>query len=167
MQNGVAIRTITYFDNRFEAGAAAMIRTMLNALMIFLAMVVVSSLISTMALFMGGGQGGVDLRELLVLQLLAIPVSVVAIVVAVASYKVRQLYDALPQWMAFSFFLLLLLVASGEVAFLIVSRSTDINVQWTAHAPLLSMLASALAICALYAYTRLQSGRPNPRSGRW
>ncbi|MGI9221149.1 MAG: hypothetical protein ACR2QS_08960, partial [Woeseiaceae bacterium] len=61
---------------------------MLNALMIFLEMVVGSCLISTMALFMGGGQGGVDLRELVVLQLLAIPVSVIAIVVAVASYRV-------------------------------------------------------------------------------
>ncbi|MGI9219584.1 MAG: hypothetical protein ACR2QS_00945, partial [Woeseiaceae bacterium] len=80
---------------------------------------------------------------------------------------VRQLYDAVPQWMAFSFFLLLLLVASGEVAFLIVSGSADIDVQWTAHAPLLSMLVSALAICAIYAYTGLQTGRPNPRSGRW
>lgn len=140
---------------------------MLNGLMIFLAMVVVSCLISTMALFMGGGQAGVDLRELLVLQLFAIPVSVIAMVVTFATYKLKRLYAAVPQWLAFSSFVLILLVLSGEVAFLIVSRSADIDVQWTAHAPLLSMLTCALAICAVYAYAGLQSGRPNPRSGRW
>lgn len=140
---------------------------MLNALMIFLAMVVASCLVSTMVLFMGGGQGGVDLRELLVLQLLAIPISLIAIVVAIASYQIRQLYAAVPQWMAFGFFLLFLLVAAGEVAFLIVKKSANIDVAWTAHAPLFSMLACSLAICATHACVGLGSGRPNPRSGRW
>ena len=142
-------------------------RGMLNALMIFLAMVVVSCLVSTMAVFMGGGQGGVDLRELLVLQLLSMPISVIAILLAVGAYSVKELYAAVPQWLAFACFLLFLLVASGEVAFLIVTRSTGADVPLIAHAPLVSMLLSSLAICALYAYTGLKSGRPNPHSGRW
>ena len=142
-------------------------RQMLNGLIILLAMIVLSCLISTMALFMGGGQAGVDLRELMILQLLSIPVSLLAIFICVRAYSIKHLYAAVPQWMALGFFLLFLLVASGEVAFLIVSRSADIEVAWTAHAPLLSMLASALAICALHAYAGLKSGRPNPSSGRW
>ena len=101
---------------------------MLNALMILLAMVVGSCLISTMALFMGGGQAGADLRELMTLQLISIPVAIVAVVVAVGSYSVKRLYAAVPQWMAFGFFLLFLLVASGEVAFLIVSRAAEVEV---------------------------------------
>ena len=142
-------------------------RRMLNGLMIVLAMVVLSCLVSTMALFMGGGQAGVDLRELMILQLLSIPVSLLAILFALRAYDFKRLYAAVPQWLAFACFLLFLLVASGEVAFLIVTRSADIQVAWTAHAPLISMLASALAICALYAYAGLRSGRPNPTSGRW
>lgn len=140
---------------------------MLNALMIVLAMVVASCLISTMALFMGGGQGGVDLRELMVLQLFSIPVAIVAIAMAVNSYRMKRLYAAVPQWMVLGFFLSFLLVGSGEVAFLIVSRSAVVDVPWTAHAPLLGMLACSLAICALYAYAGLKSGRPDPTSGRW
>ena len=146
---------------------ACMIPPMLNALMIILAMVVGSCLISTMALFMGGGQAGADLRELLLLQLISIPVAIVASALAISSYSAKRLYAAVPQWMAFGFFLLFLLVASGEVAFLIVSRAAEVEVAWTAHAPLLSMFFCSLAICALYAYAGLKSGRPNPTSGRW
>ena len=146
---------------------AAIMPTMLNALMILLAMVVGSCLISTMALFMGGGQVGADLRELMLLQLISIPVAIAATVVAVSSYKVKRLYAAVPQWMAFGFFLLLLLVGSGEVAFTIVSRAAEVEVAWTAHAPLLSMFFCSLAICALYCYVGLKAGRPNPTSGRW
>ena len=140
---------------------------MLNTLMILLAMVVGSCLISTMALFMGGGQAGADLRELLLLQLISIPMAIAAITLVFSSYNVKKLYAAVPQWMAFAFFLLLLLVGSGEVAFLIVSRAAEVEVAWTAHAPLLSMFFCSLAICALYAYGGLRSGRPNPTSGRW
>jgi hypothetical protein len=140
---------------------------MLNALMILLAMVVGSCLISTMAIFMGGGQMGADLRELMMLQLISIPVAIVALMLAISSYSAKRLYAAVPQWMAFGFFLLFLLVASGEVAFLIVSRAADVRVEWTAHAPLLSMFFCSLAICALYAFSGLKSGRPNPTSGRW
>lgn len=142
-------------------------RDMLNALMIFLMMVVLSCLVSAMIVFMGGGQGGVDLHELLILQLVSIPIATIATFVAVAAYPVRELYSAVPQWLILAGFLAFLLVASGEVAFLIVTRSTGSEVPWTAHAPLVSMLLSALAICALYAYTGLKSGRPKPHSGRW
>ena len=156
---GLTIGAFTY--------VACIIPPMLNALMIVLAMVVASCLISTMALFMGGGQAGADLRDLMLLQLISIPVAMVAIVMAVSSYNVKRLYATVPQWMAFGFFLLLLLVASGEVAFLIVSRAADVEVAWTAHAPLLSMFFCSLAICALYAYAGIRAGRPNPTSGRW
>ena len=142
-------------------------RGMLTGLMIVLAMVVLSCLVSTMALFMGGGQAGVDLRELMILQVLSIPISGIAILLAISAYSVKELYAAVPQWLAFSCFLLLLLVASGEVAFLIVTRATGAEVPWTAHAPLVSMLLSSLAICALYAVTGLKAGRPKPHSGRW
>ncbi|MGI9201444.1 MAG: hypothetical protein ACR2QL_10315 [Woeseiaceae bacterium] len=120
-----------------------------------------------MALFMGGGQAGADLRELLLLQLISIPMAIAAITLVFSSYNVKKLYAAVPQWMAFGFFLLFLLVASGEVAFLIVSRAANVSVEWTAHAPLLSMFFCSLAICSLYAYSGLKSGRPNPTSGRW
>lgn len=135
--------------------------------MVALAMIVASCLVSTMALFMGGGHGGVDLHALMLLQVLSIPVAIGAILFTLNAYSVKRLYVAVPQWLVFSFFMLFLLVASGEVAFMIVTQAADEAVVWTAHAPLLSMLACSFAICALYAYSGIKSGKPDPTSGRW
>ena len=139
----------------------------LNGLMIFLAMVVPTTLVSIMTLFMGWGQSGRDLHELLILQALSIPLAILATVFALFAYDAKQLYAATPQWMVFAVFVLLLLAGSGEVAYMIVSGRTEIEIGWSEHVPLLSLIFCSVAICSIYAYNGLKSGRPNPRSGRW
>ena len=132
-------------------------QTFLNILMIVLAMVIATCLVSTMALFMGGGQTGTDLYALMLLQWGSVPVALLAIVVALlfgphhsaGPLSFKRLYAAVPQWMALAFFLLFLLVASGEIALLIVARLADTPPAWTAHAPLVSMLFCSLAISVL------------------
>ena len=69
----------------------------LNGLMIFLAMVVPTTLVSIMTLFMGWGQSGRDLHELLILQALSIPLAILATVFALFAYDAKQLYAATPQ----------------------------------------------------------------------
>ena len=152
-----------------------MLVTAAKVCMAAFAMIIASCLVSTMAIFMGGGQGGTDLRELMLLQIASVPLSVLAIAAALLISKlksgdipgVKKLYAGVPQWMALAFFLLFLLVGSGEIAFLIVTRAAGIDVAWTAHAPLASMFACSLAICVLYACSGHWSSRPDPVSGRW
>jgi hypothetical protein len=149
--------------------------TLLNGTIITMIMVIMSCLISTMTVFMGGGQQGTDLHSLMLIQLASIPIAVVAILGSVFlcssgdqnANNIKRLYAAVPQWMVFGFLLLNSLVLAGEVALLIVSRATEQIVERTSHAPLMSMLMCSLAVCVLYARTGLLSGRPLPLSGRW
>ena len=147
----------------------------LNYLSVVLAAVVVSCLVSTMAIFMGGGQASVDLYALMVIQIAFVPASIILILLGLHICSVfseepltaRRIYDAVPQWLVFIFLVLLLLVCSGEVAFLVVSSSTNATVAWTAHAPLVSMLTCSAAVCVLHGCAGLLSGRPLALSGRW
>jgi hypothetical protein len=149
--------------------------TFLNGTIIIMIMVIMSCLISTMIVFMGGGQQGTDLHSLMLIQIASVPIAFAAILVSVFLYSpgddnansIKRLYAAVPQWMVFGFLLLNSLVVAGEVALLIVSRATEQIVEWTSHAPLMSMLMCSLAVCVLYARTGLLSGRPPPLSGRW
>ncbi len=147
----------------------------LNYLTIVLAAVVVSCLVSIMALFMGGGQASVDLLALMAIQIASIPASIVLTLLGlhicriftVGPLTVKRVYDAVPQWLLFIFMMLLLLVCSGEVAFLVVAGTTDIVVEWTAHAPLISMLTCSAAVCVLHGCAGLLAGRTLALSGRW
>ena len=149
--------------------------TALVYLTILLVGVVLSCLVSTMALFMGGGQGTVDLFGLLAIQSASIPAALVAVFVAlyltrVAGHSpltVQRIYAAVPQWLVFIVLILAMLVGFGEVAFVVVERATGNPIAWRAHVPLLSMLFCSLAVAVLYACIGLMSGRPQAMSGRW
>jgi hypothetical protein len=148
---------------------------LLNGTIIVMVMVIMSCLISTMTVFMGGGQQGTDLHSLMLIQIASIPIAFVAILGSVFLCSsgdknvnvIKRLYAAVPQWMVFGFLLLNSLVVAGEVALLIVTSMTEQTVKWTSHAPLISMLMCSLAVCVLYASTGLLSGRPPVLSGRW
>ena len=149
--------------------------TLLNGTIIIMLMVITSCLISTMIVFLGGGQQGTDMHSLTLIQIASVPIAFVAILGSVFLCSsgdqnaniIKRLYAAVPQWMVFGFLLLNSLVVAGEVALRIVSRMTEQTVSWTSHAPLMSMLRCSLAVCVLYACTGLLSGRPPALSGRW
>ena len=149
--------------------------TLLNAMSIIMLMVIMSCLISTMTVFMGGGQQGTDLHSLMLIQIASIPIAFVAILGSAFLYPtggenantIKRLYAAVPQWMVFGFLLLNSMVVAGEMALLIVSRTTEQTVEWTSHAPLMSMLMCSLAVCVLYARAGILSGKPPALSGRW
>lgn len=151
------------------------IQLLLNATIATMSMIVLSCLVSTMALFMGGGQSGVDLQSLMYLQIASVPIALAAVLLGrfVPGTRTgkcttfRKFYAAVPQWMVFCFLMLNLLVASGEVALLVVARATSEDIEWTAHAPLVSMFAGSLAICVLYGRAQQLAGRPVAFSGRW
>lgn len=147
----------------------------LNAAIAVLGLVVLSCLASTMALFMGAGSSATDLQSLLQFQIVSVPIALVVIclcrfVPGGSSGKgpsFKELYTAVPQWLIFSFVLLNLLVASGEVALLVAARTTHEGTEWIAHAPLISMFTCSLAVCAAYARLQILAGRPVAFSGRW
>lgn len=149
--------------------------TLLNGTIIIMMMVIMSCLISTMIVFLGGGHQGTDMHSLMLIQIASVPTAFLAMLGSVFLCSsgdqntkiIRRLYAAVPQWMVFGFLLLISLVVAGEVALLIVSRMTEQIVPWTSHAPLMSMLMCSLAVCVLYACTGLLSGRPPALSGRW
>ena len=148
---------------------------LMNMAMVAMSLVVLSCLVSIMALFMGAGQAGADLQSLMYLQIASVPVALAAILLGrfVPDPKTsdgvgfKTLYAAVPQWMVFCLLMLNLLVAAGEIAFYVVARMTDETIAWTAHAPLVSMFACSLAVCVLYARAQLIAGRPQAFSGRW
>lgn len=149
--------------------------TALTYLAVLLAGVVLSCLVSIMALFMGGGQGTVDLFGLLAIQTASIPAAVLAMLLALyltrlaghTPLTVQRIYAAVPQWLVFIVLILAMLVCFGEVAFVVVERATGTPLAWRAHVPLLGMLICSLAVAVLYACIGLMSGRPQAMSGRW
>lgn len=147
----------------------------LNVSIVTMNLVVLSCLVSTMALFMGGGQTGTDLESLMYLQIASVPVALVAILLVrfvadartSGSIEFGELYKAIPQWMIFGLLILNSLVASGEAALLVVVRTMKEDVPWTAHAPLVSMFTCSIAVCMLYGRAQILAGRATALSGRW
>lgn len=144
-------------------------------LAVILSAVIMSCLVSTMVIFIGGGQAGVDLFGLMTIQIASVPAALISALLGIqicrtASQEpltIGRLYHAVPQWLVFICLILFLLVCFGEIAFLIVSRTTNIVVGWAAHAPLISMLACSVAVCILYGCVGLLRGKPPALSGRW
>ena len=147
----------------------------LNAVIVAMSLVVLSCLVSTMALFMGAGQKGPDLQSLMYLQIASVPIALIALLMGRFvpdtrnrdGITIKQLYAAVPQWLIFCFLMLNLLVAAGEVALLVVAGTTQAAIPWTAHAPLAGMFACSLAVCVVYARAQILAGRPVAFSGRW
>lgn len=134
-----------------------------------------SCLISLMALFMGGGQDGTDLRALMHLQAALIPVAILIVAIGVYSFVVndgwtkgmRAVWRALPQWMIFVFLLLNSLVLFGELALVIAMTATDEMILWHVHVPLAAMFCCSLAYILLYARQHSYPGSKPALSGRW
>lgn len=151
------------------------LRGVLSYLAILLVCVVVSCLVSAMALFMGGGQSGPDLTTLMNIQIASVPVAIVSAVIGIGvcgkysgeSITVRRLYAAVPHWLVFCCVILIALAGLGEVALVVVLMATDLAIEWTAHAPFVAMIACSVAVCVLYACIGILSGRRVALSGRW
>ena len=151
------------------------VKSSLSYLVVLHVAVVISCLVSTMALFMGGGQSSNDLFALMVFQVVTIPASVATAAFGVAvsrpyrtgSATAKQLYDACPQWLIFCGLMLVSLTLFGEIAFLVVSTTTDTAVVWTGHVPLVAMTVNSAAVCVLYSSINLMSGKSIALSGRW
>ncbi|MDJ0751806.1 MAG: hypothetical protein QNJ11_20145 [Woeseiaceae bacterium] len=149
-------------------------KELLNGLLLAIGCVITSCLVSTMALFIADNQQGADLKALMYLQAASVPLalSITAfLLIPVERQSVTQrlkvLYCATPQWLIFSAILLNSLVASGEVALIVVAIVTDVRIPWTSHVPLMSMLVSSLAYCLLSGQQRLMTGHRQALSGRW
>tara|TARA_R110002096_G_scaffold124052_4_gene268301 strand:- start:423 stop:887 length:465 start_codon:yes stop_codon:yes gene_type:complete len=152
-----------------------MIHRYIDFILIVLALIVVSCLLSTMVTFMGGHRGGADMSALLLMQLASIPVSVFLIAAGLFYIRrdgnwesaFRSLWNTLPQWLLFMFFFLNSLVVIGEIALYIASQVSGWERSWLAHIPLASMLATSAAFLTLYAAQHFDNADHRALSGRW
>jgi hypothetical protein len=149
--------------------------TIANMAMTMLAIASLSCLVSLMALFMGGRQGGSDLHGLMTLQAGVVPIAIGISAFGVYQFVSAQgwsagskaLWGAIPQWLVFIFLMLNSLVLFGEVAFIIVMRATDEIISWREHVPLACMFACSFAYLILHARVNSYPGSPPAMSGRW
>jgi hypothetical protein len=150
-------------------------RTVTDIILTVLGIASISCLISLMALFIGGGQVGTDLRGLMYLQAgftpLALGIAVVSayLFVSVQGWAkgAQAMWRVIPQWLMFIFLLLNSLVLLGEIAYGIIMRATDDLVQWHEHIPLVCLFVCSSAYLALYARANSYPGSPPAMSGRW
>jgi hypothetical protein len=138
-----------------------------------LAIVAVTCLVSLMVLFMGGGQAGPDSGGLVVLQLVAVPVSVGIVGFVVALFAtaygradgLKRIWAAIPQWLVFAYVLINSLTFVGELAIIIIYNALEVHVPVIEHVPFVALFASTTAFLALYA--RLQADKAPAVTGRW
>ena len=150
-------------------------RTITDIILTVLGIASISCLISLMALFMGGGQGGSDLRGLMYLQAGLTPIALGVAVVSAYRFASNQelargaqaMWRAIPQWLVFIFLMLNSLVLLGEVALVVMMRATDEAVQWHVHIPLVCLFVCSSAYLVLYARANSYPGSPPAMSGRW
>ncbi len=149
-------------------------RTLIPCILLaLLAMLILASLVSMMAVFMGGGQAGVSIGALRTIEIWSIPVSLLLTLTVLRSYpktrarRARELWDDVPQWLVFVFMLLNSLSIAGVVALYITMRAFETDVSWEQHIPLFSLFSASLAFCALYARTFHKDGTRPPLAGRW
>ena len=143
--------------------------------LIVLAMIIGTCLVSMMVLFMGGGQQAPDLHGLLLLQVTAIPLALIAFLLSSWSFVsdagwragMARLWHAIPQWVLFAFVFLNSLFIIGELSFYLVARGTGEITVWQEHIPILCMLICSMAFCGLLAQLRVMDGHTGAVSGRW
>jgi|GEM_PF-2485049 len=127
------------------------------------AVVLVSSIVSMMATFVGS-EGG-DLRDLLVLQLAVLPVSVLVIAWCVAGLvrrfgaadAARAFWRHLPGWLLFSVIMADALVLIAELSFVVLQFHTGEPRLWLEHIPAATAFWSSLALAACYVGFRLET----------
>lgn len=139
----------------------------LNALQIALFLIVLTCLVSIMAVFMGGGQASTDLHSMFVAQIAAIPLAIVVIATSLIGSNMRTLWSTLPQWLVFIVLLLNALALCGEVALIIAARMTDHVGPWQEHVPLACTITCSIAFLLLYARTHPNTENKTALTGRW
>lgn len=130
------------------------------------AALLLSSMISMMAVFMGSGSG--DLHGLLVFQLLMVPVTVIAIVFytlqarahAAGGSGLALLWAHIPGIMLFAVASAMSMTLIAELSFILISILTEQPRSWLEHVPSATAAFSSLALAAAYGNLQLT---PQPR----
>ncbi len=134
------------------------------------AVILASSFVSMMGSFLGSA--GSDLRDLLLLQLAAIPLALVAVLWCATELfrefgtaeSLRMFWRQLPGWLLFAVIMALSLVMIAELSFVVLQYYTSDPRPWLEHIPAVTALASSLALACCYVAYRRESGIPG--SGR-
>lgn len=136
----------------------------LNWITIGWAALLLSSMVSMMAVFMGSGSS--DLQGLLLLQLWLIPLQCLAL--AAYLWRAQSLSSGLPAlwrhtpgWLVFILCSALSLVLISELSFVLVSMLAETPRPWQEHIPAVTAFLSAFALAAAYAHLQLEQGVRN------
>lgn len=135
--------------------------------MIALAATTLSCTVSMMYVFMSGDAGGSDVRALITLQTIAVPIALVIFSAELIRRSresglgkaLTDIWRSTPASVVVAVLLINLLVGIGELALLLRVRLNGEPALWFEHAPLVCALSCSLAFCALYA-------RANPSDSR-
>lgn len=138
---------------------------MFKWLTLIFAVALVSSFVSMMAAFVGSQ--GVDLKDLLVLQTVLVPLAIAVIVWCFSSLlrrhrfseAFRKFWDRLPGWLVFAVVAANSLVLITELAFVLVQYHTGARAPWQEHLPAATAFFSSLAMATCYVNFRLAEER--------
>lgn len=136
----------------------------LNWVTIGWAVLLLSSMVSMMAVFMGSGSS--DLEGLLLLQLWLIPLQLLALAAYLwrassLSTGLSALWRHTPGWLVFTLCSALSLVLISELSFVLVTMLAESSRPWQEHIPAATAFLSALALAAGYAHLQIEQGVRN------
>ncbi|MEQ8207670.1 MAG: hypothetical protein RIA65_15960 [Woeseia sp.] len=120
------------------------------------AALLLSSMISMMAVFMGSGSG--DLHGLLLFQLAMVPVTVIAITVYTLQARAQSrggsglalLWANIPGIMLFAVASAMSMTLIAELSFILISMLTEQPRPWLEHVPSATSACSSVALAAAY-----------------
>lgn len=129
------------------------------------AVTLASSLVSMMAAFVGSR--GADFQDLLKLQAVLVPVSIMVVVgcfvllIRRYGYKgaLGRFWSALPGWLIFAVLAINSLVLVAELSFILIQYHTATLRPWQEHLPAATALCSSLALATCYVCFRIVSGQ--------
>ncbi len=129
------------------------------------AVVLASSIVSMMASFVGS-EGG-DLRDLLILQLVVIPFSVLVVLWCAgglvrefgAAEAPRVFWRHLPGWLLFAVIMADSLVLIAELSFIVLQYHTGNPRPWLEHVPAATAFWGSLALAASFVGYRIANER--------
>lgn len=139
-----------------------MTESLLKWLTIVFATLLVSTMLSMMAVF--SGATGNDLNDLLDLQTVAIPVALASAIWSFArlartgGYReaTRRFWTALPGWLLFVLCLAMALVLVAELSFVLALQGTGNGRPWQEHVPAAAAFFSSVALATCYVAFRLE-----------
>ncbi|MEN7342589.1 MAG: hypothetical protein AAAFM81_06570 [Pseudomonadota bacterium] len=140
-----------------------------------MAFAVMSCQVTMMVVFISGVESSPDIAIWLDFQLAMIAVATGVLVWCLRSLLrrerfvtgLRSWWRALPQWMLLAFCILFLMMALGELSFVLLYGLTGEADPWREHVPLICMTMCGLAFMALYCEWRAHKGLTADVSGRW